>query len=86
MATKTITIDLEAYRRLRQVRRNEESFSQTIKRLIQPAPKVASWLERVGRIEFSPEFVEAVEEQIVSRSQPSRRTRLSRPKLPIIVE
>jgi hypothetical protein len=39
MATKTISIDLEAYERLSQARRTpRESFSRVIKRAIWPAP------------------------------------------------
>jgi predicted CopG family antitoxin len=39
MATKTISIDLEAYERLRRARRSRsESFSMVIKRAIWPAP------------------------------------------------
>jgi len=39
MATKTISIDLEAYERLRRARRTRtESFSRVIKRAIWPIP------------------------------------------------
>ena len=34
MATKTISIDVEAYQRLKSVQKENESFSQTIKRVI----------------------------------------------------
>jgi hypothetical protein len=36
MATKTITVDLEACKRLKQAQKPRESFSQTIKRVVRP--------------------------------------------------
>ncbi|MDT8368899.1 MAG: hypothetical protein RQ745_06800 [Longimicrobiales bacterium] len=43
MATKTISIDLEAWERLRHARRSRtESFSMVIKRAIWPAPPHAA--------------------------------------------
>ena len=73
MATKTITVDLEAYTRLKLAQKENESFSQTIKRVVPARPRVRSWLDRVSKVRFGDDFVAAVEEQVRSRSRPSRR-------------
>jgi hypothetical protein len=52
MATKTISVDIEAYERLRRARRNpRESFSQVIKRATWPTPPrtSGSFLEALER-------------------------------------
>jgi len=53
MATKTISIDLEAYERLRRARREpNESFSRVIKRAVweEPPCTAGHLLERLGRL------------------------------------
>ena len=49
MATKTISIDLEAYERLRGARVGDESFSRVIKRVVRPALNLRSYLAEVDR-------------------------------------
>lgn len=75
MATKTISIDLEAYERLRNVKQASESFSETIKRVVRPTLDVDAWLRQVREHPLSDAAVAAVEEQVARRSRPSRRER-----------
>ena len=44
MATKTIAIDLGPYRRLSQARRDDESVSRVIKRVVRPSLDVHAYL------------------------------------------
>jgi predicted CopG family antitoxin len=75
MATKTISIDVEAYKRLKSVQKPNESFSQTIKRAIRPAFDLQQWLKKVRSSRLSDETLAAVEGQIAHRRRKNRRER-----------
>ncbi len=75
MAVKTITIDLEAYERLKNAKRPEESFSQAIKRLVRPPFDFDAWMKKIRSDPLSPEAVEAIEQVIKNRRHPSNRIR-----------
>jgi predicted CopG family antitoxin len=75
MATKTISIDIEAYERLRSVRHEHESFSQVIKRVVKPSFDVKAYLERVRENPLSDEAIAAIEDHVEQRHRPSQRER-----------
>ena len=76
MATKLISVDLEAYQRLDSVQRANGSFSQTIKRVIRSPFDVDAWLRRIRRGGLSEEALDAVEDQVRRRRRrTSRRER-----------
>ena len=63
MATKTISIDLEAYERLRRARRlPNESFSRVIKRAEWPVPPCTA-----GALLRAMEAVPAIDESVLDR-------------------
>jgi len=75
MATKTITIDVDAYERLKSVQKMPESFSQTIKRVVRKPVDLKAWFAVMDRRPMSRQAVDAVEEQVKDRARRSRRSR-----------
>ena len=75
MSTKTISIDLEAYRRLRAARRDAESLSRVIKRVVRPRFEVAAYLDGLDAAPMGATAVKAAEEQVAARSDASSRDR-----------
>lgn len=75
MATKTISVDLEAYARLKSAQEPNESFSQTIKRVVKKPFDYKSFLKGIAKARLSPEAVDAVEQVIAARRRPGNRGR-----------
>ena len=70
MPTKTIRIDLEAYNRLKRVQHANESFSETIKRVVPKSistEKLISLFRKVGP-QLSEGFFRGVESAIAARN------------------
>ena len=72
MATKTITIDLEAYRRLKKQKKSDESFSQVIKRMVPEPVALDAWFNSMGRTPLSDQAATSIEEKIKDRSRKTR--------------
>lgn len=75
MATKTITLDLEAYRRLSRARRDGESFSEVVKRVVPEPVDVKALLRKIRSVKLSDDYARAVEDRIAARRRPTARRR-----------
>ncbi|HRQ73400.1 MAG TPA: hypothetical protein PLU35_10265 [Phycisphaerales bacterium] len=75
MADKRIVIDNDAFERLCGVRKDSESLSDTIRRVVPESFDVEAWLRRVRRARLSPKAIAAVEDQVRSRRRRSQRER-----------
>ncbi len=75
MSTKTITIDVDAYERLKSVQRPTESFSRTIKRVVRKPIDLRAWFAAIDRAPMSRRAAAAVEKQVKNRSRRAPRSR-----------
>lgn len=75
MATKTISIDVEAYDRLKAVQKENESFSQVIKRVVRKPFDAQMLLDKIQDHPISDEAATAIESHVRRRHRPSARRR-----------
>ncbi len=73
MVIKTIRIDLEAYERLKAIKKEGESFSQVIKRVVKRPMDVQRFLKEIGEQPLSEEATAAIESHIKRRCHSSGR-------------
>ncbi len=75
MAAKTISVDREAYNRLKAVQKEGESFSQVIKRVVRKPLDVQRFLRRIDEQPISDETAAAIEAHLKRRRRASKRRR-----------
>lgn len=75
MAVKTITIDMEAYKRLKRAKRGKESFSDVIKRRVPKPFDFDAFIKRVEKNSLGDKFADNVEKIVAQRRRglPVRR-------------
>lgn len=75
MAVKTITIDTEAYDRLKRAKLKNESFSETIKRVVPKPFNFEAWVRKLEQNSLSDDALDAIEEEVARRDEPINRGR-----------
>lgn len=75
MATKTISIDLEAYDRLTRARLGNESFSRVIKRTIRPGIDIKTYLSDLDCHPLGDDALAAIDKHERQRHTPLARER-----------
>lgn len=73
MATKTISIDVDAYERLKSVQKPTESFSQTIKRVVREPIDLKAWFAAMDRVGLSQQAADAITRHVKARRRRSWR-------------
>jgi predicted CopG family antitoxin len=75
MPGKTITLDAAAYNRLKRLRKPNESFSDTIKRVVKEPFDVRGWLKTLERNALSDQALDAIEEVVAQRRKATGQER-----------
>lgn len=75
MATKTITIDVDAYGRLRRLKRDNESFSEVLKRVLPRRVDLDQLFADLDQAQPSKSFFSGIDRQLQNRRRSARRSR-----------
>jgi predicted CopG family antitoxin len=72
---KTVQIDNDAFERLEQARRSDESVSEVIRRCVQPLLSADEVLDVLRKANVAEETLEAIDQSVAQRRRASGRRR-----------